>query len=336
MATATDQRTLAFSKTSGVGGNEDWSTGLVWNTNGEELNRPSSAARVAEEQRLRYLMQGPTTNNSSLSAHPTSGYGSVNGSKPSSSRSRSPRSEGRSDSNSDYPGMKPSSSNSTSNSSSSFRNSSSNNPLPIPPSTSSSGESNLVKPVARHPLEAPGTADSSSSDGSQFNRSQINGKGNENSIGKLNKMHSKEEVMTSRQSPLQQWGDASGTGKTTTRKSSKDASLNGGFSPKKSNLNSNGNSNGYRPSSSGTTGTEGDGSPILSAFKVSISGTPSDFEEKRSGVEEMPSSRNRSMVLGKDGQMKMRDLDGDQGDQGGEKTENSKGKKGWGITSLFG
>lgn len=71
MATAIDQKTLAFSSTSGIGIGDDFSKGLVWQE-GQPPDAPTAAgssshplqhrnSKLAEEERLRYLAQGPRT-----------------------------------------------------------------------------------------------------------------------------------------------------------------------------------------------------------------------------------------------------------------------------------
>jgi hypothetical protein len=63
MATALDQKTLAFSSTSGIGsGEDDFSRGLVWQEGNPDATAQAQAARASrlgEEERLRYLAQGP-------------------------------------------------------------------------------------------------------------------------------------------------------------------------------------------------------------------------------------------------------------------------------------
>lgn len=61
MATALDQKTLAFSSTSGIGtGEDDFSRGLVWQEgNPEATAQAQKASKLGEEERLRYLAQGP-------------------------------------------------------------------------------------------------------------------------------------------------------------------------------------------------------------------------------------------------------------------------------------
>lgn len=68
MAMATDQRTLAFSKTSGVGSGEEFGSGLVWEESSGEPKPAGPAATspglapapaLIQEQRKRYLKEGP-------------------------------------------------------------------------------------------------------------------------------------------------------------------------------------------------------------------------------------------------------------------------------------
>lgn len=59
MAMATDQKTLAFSKDSGIGGTEDFTSGLVW------TERNPHRPQLAHHDRQRYLMQGPVSTRSS-------------------------------------------------------------------------------------------------------------------------------------------------------------------------------------------------------------------------------------------------------------------------------
>lgn len=108
MATALDQRTLAFSSASGIGqGTDDFTSGLAWNrTPSDEGNNVGSTVR--EEERLRYLAQGPGRSHSGSgsgsgsmqSPHPhlyahslASGSRTPDGQRPG-SRSRSPAQAG--------------------------------------------------------------------------------------------------------------------------------------------------------------------------------------------------------------------------------------------------
>jgi len=60
MATAIDQKTLAFSTTSGIGsGEDDFTRGLVWQEGNPDAAAQLKAAKLGEEERLRYLAQGP-------------------------------------------------------------------------------------------------------------------------------------------------------------------------------------------------------------------------------------------------------------------------------------
>lgn len=60
MATALDQKTLAFSSTSGIGNNdEDFSRGLIWHEGNPEAAAHQRVSRLGEDERLRYLAQGP-------------------------------------------------------------------------------------------------------------------------------------------------------------------------------------------------------------------------------------------------------------------------------------
>ncbi|SJX61472.1 uncharacterized protein SRS1_10547 [Sporisorium reilianum f. sp. reilianum] len=59
MAMATDQKTLAFSKDSGIGAAEDFTSGLVW------TERNPQRPQLAHHDRQRYLMQGPVSTRSS-------------------------------------------------------------------------------------------------------------------------------------------------------------------------------------------------------------------------------------------------------------------------------
>ncbi|PWZ03397.1 hypothetical protein BCV70DRAFT_148566, partial [Testicularia cyperi] len=65
MTTASDQKTLAFSSHSGVGGLEEFGSGLVWNHTGDrpqqQRSRQSSRAHMADSDRRRYLMEGPSS-----------------------------------------------------------------------------------------------------------------------------------------------------------------------------------------------------------------------------------------------------------------------------------
>lgn len=96
MATALDQRTLAFSTASGIGqGTDDFVAGLSWKDQAEDGSNVGSTVR--EEERLRYLAQGPsrsysgsTHGPSQLYAHSlASGSRTPDGQGPG-SRSRSP------------------------------------------------------------------------------------------------------------------------------------------------------------------------------------------------------------------------------------------------------
>ncbi|UZJ51625.1 hypothetical protein CBS101457_000945 [Exobasidium rhododendri] len=60
MATAVDQKTLAFSSTSGIGGTQDdFTRGLIWHEGNPETAAQLRASKVGEEGRSRYLAQGP-------------------------------------------------------------------------------------------------------------------------------------------------------------------------------------------------------------------------------------------------------------------------------------
>ncbi|TKY89406.1 hypothetical protein EX895_001937 [Sporisorium graminicola] len=59
LAMATDQKTLAFSKDSGIGASDDFTSGLVWSE--RNPHRP----QLAHHDRQRYLMQGPVSTRSS-------------------------------------------------------------------------------------------------------------------------------------------------------------------------------------------------------------------------------------------------------------------------------
>lgn len=59
MAMATDQKTLAFSKDSGIGASDDFTSGLVW------TERNPHRPHLAHHDRQRYLMQGPVSTRSS-------------------------------------------------------------------------------------------------------------------------------------------------------------------------------------------------------------------------------------------------------------------------------
>lgn len=60
MAMAADQRTLAFSKSSGIGLGEDFGSGLVW-TQSDTRPRTAPRAHLPDQDRKRYLMQGPSS-----------------------------------------------------------------------------------------------------------------------------------------------------------------------------------------------------------------------------------------------------------------------------------
>ncbi|KAN0060880.1 hypothetical protein ACQY0O_006614 [Thecaphora frezii] len=63
-AMATDQRTLAFSKSSGIGAGDDLTSGLVWAGSEQQQqngSRRSSRAYMGEEERRKYLMEGPSS-----------------------------------------------------------------------------------------------------------------------------------------------------------------------------------------------------------------------------------------------------------------------------------
>lgn len=62
MAQAVDQKTLAFSTTSGIGDfNEDFSNGLLWVAQTPAEAEASRGANFSEEERKRYLAQGPSS-----------------------------------------------------------------------------------------------------------------------------------------------------------------------------------------------------------------------------------------------------------------------------------
>ncbi|EPQ28203.1 uncharacterized protein PFL1_04031 [Pseudozyma flocculosa PF-1] len=94
-AMATDQRTLAFSKMSGIGAGEDLTSGLVWADNNEPLHTPGgtatasaqphqqphqqqprddsrrpSKAQLGEDERRKYLLQGPGSRSASPALPP--------------------------------------------------------------------------------------------------------------------------------------------------------------------------------------------------------------------------------------------------------------------------
>lgn len=360
LATATDQKTLAFSKSSGVGSNEEWSTGLVWSSGGDNnIDRPSSAARVAEEQRLRYLLQGPGAGgNGKLSP---SNNGSTN-----TSRSRSPAQ--RSNTNSSDINDQ------NSSTSSSIRRKELER---IEATYGGGGGQGLVKPVARHPLDHNGLGDDNlsssftSSNGDGSRQSSSHG-GNSKGKGKFNPNQSlsnsssatsdlsnqhqssvngnhlqhqinerNSQIFTSQQSPLQQWSSSS---------HNKDSQHSSPRNQKLDLLN--------RPSSSGTNGS--DGSPILSAFRVGGGGgqngngnssigqydsrsttnntslESSSRSEEVSGPHQNSSPRNKAMVLGKDGKMTLKDLESQGEERNQEVDQESTQRKGWGISSLLG
>lgn len=60
MATAVDQKTLAFSSTSGIGGGEDdFTRGLIWQEGNPDTAAQFRASKLGEDERNRYLAQGP-------------------------------------------------------------------------------------------------------------------------------------------------------------------------------------------------------------------------------------------------------------------------------------
>ncbi|CAO1634673.1 unnamed protein product [Sympodiomycopsis kandeliae] len=91
MATAMDERTLAFSKTSGIGaGDEVFGQGMAWGNSGSNQNGPTPSEshswnNMSEDQRHRYLQQGPSpglavnTSSSSLGKASGSGQSDPNG-----------------------------------------------------------------------------------------------------------------------------------------------------------------------------------------------------------------------------------------------------------------
>lgn len=67
MAMATDQRTLAFSSNSGIGTSEDFTSGLVWTQPSDHGSRSRNPQRpqLANQDRQRYLMEGPVSSRTS-------------------------------------------------------------------------------------------------------------------------------------------------------------------------------------------------------------------------------------------------------------------------------
>ncbi|SPO22294.1 uncharacterized protein UTRI_00972 [Ustilago trichophora] len=79
MAMATDQKTLAFSTNSGIGASEDFTSGLVWTDPSDHGSRSRSSHRphLAQQNRQRYLMEGPmSTRNSEAPSLLSSSQGS--------------------------------------------------------------------------------------------------------------------------------------------------------------------------------------------------------------------------------------------------------------------
>lgn len=61
MAMAADQKTLTFSQNSGIGlGGDDFTSGLLW-TQSDARPRSAPRAHLADQDRKRYLMQGPSS-----------------------------------------------------------------------------------------------------------------------------------------------------------------------------------------------------------------------------------------------------------------------------------
>ncbi|KAF6767313.1 hypothetical protein PSEUBRA_003899 [Kalmanozyma brasiliensis GHG001] len=64
MAMASDQKTLAFSEDSGIGLSEDFTSGLIW------TERNPHRPHLAQQERKRYLMEGPVSSRSSEAPSP--------------------------------------------------------------------------------------------------------------------------------------------------------------------------------------------------------------------------------------------------------------------------
>lgn len=73
-ATATDQRTLAFSRSSGIGQGDDFGSGLVWGPEHQHdiSGRQSVRSTIGEDERRRYLQQGPLTQRSTTPSNSSS------------------------------------------------------------------------------------------------------------------------------------------------------------------------------------------------------------------------------------------------------------------------